>query len=328
MRTYSIKAFGQPEVFCEMELPIPELLPGHVLIRVKATSINPVDCKIRAGVLPELSPAFPAVLHGDVAGVIEAISEGITKFQVGDEVYACAGGIQGLHGALAELMLADAALVAKKPMSLSFSQAAALPLVSITAWEGLIERAQVQPGQRVLVYGGTGGVGHIGIQLAKWRGAKVFATISNPEKAQIAKQLGADDVIDYQRQPVEDYIQQYTNGQGFDIVLDTVGNDNLQSAFQAAKPNGQVVSILALSTQDLTPMHVRGLTLHIVYMLIPMLSGLNRAEHSEILTKLAAIIDTGQIRPLVAQVFSVSDIAQAHRYAESGQAVGKVVVEW
>ena len=328
MRTYSIKAFGQPEVFREMELPIPELLPGHILIRVKATSINPVDYKIRAGVLPELSPAFPAVLHGDVAGVIEAISEGITKLQVGDEVYACAGGIQGLHGALAELMLADAALVAKKPMSLSFSEAAALPLVSITAWEGLIERAQVQPGQRVLVYGGTGGVGQIGIQLAKWRGAKVFATISSPEKAQIAKQLGADDVIDYQRQSVEDYIQQYTDGQGFDIVLDTVGNDNLQSAFQAAKPNGQVVSILALSTQDLTPMHVRGLTLHIVYMLMPMLSGLNRAEHSEILTKIAAIVDTGQIRPLVAQVFSVSNIAQAHRYAESGQAVGKVVVEW
>ena len=268
MRTYSIKAFGQPEVFREMELPIPELLPGHVLIRVKATSINPLDCKIRAGVLPELSPAFPAVLHGDVAGVIEAISEGITKLQVGDEVYACAGGIQGLHGALAELMLADAALVAKKPMSLSFSEAAALPLVSITAWEGLIERAQVQPGQRVLVYGGTGGVGHIGIQLAKWRGAKVFATISSPKKAQIAKQLGADEVIDYQCQSVEDYIQQYTDGQGFDIVLDTVGNDNLQSAFQAAKPNGQVVSILALSTQDLTPMHVRGLTLHIVYMLM------------------------------------------------------------
>ena len=328
MQAYGIQAFGQPEVFQRMELNVPSLRAGHVFIRVKATSINPVDYKIRAGILPDLSPAFPAVLHSDVAGVIEAVGEGVTTLQVGDEVYACAGGIQGMSGALAELMLADATLVARKPKSLSFSQAAALPLVSITAWEGLIDRAQVQPGQRVLVYGGTGGVGHIAIQLAKWRGAKVFATTSSPKKAEIAKQLGADEVIDYRHQSAEDYVQQYTHDQGFDIVFDTVGNDNLQCAFQATKINGQVVSILALSAQDLVPMHIRGLSLHIVYMLLPMLTGINRAYHREILTKLATLVDSQQIRPLIDQVFAISDIAQAHRYAESGQAIGKVVVEW
>lgn len=328
MRAYVIETFGQPEVFREMELEVPTFPAGHVLIRVKATSINPVDYKIRAGILPALSPAFPVVLHGDVAGVIEAVGEGVTTLQIGDEVYACAGGIRGMSGALAELMLADATLVARKPTSASFSEAAALPLVSITAWEGLIDRAQVQSGQRVLVYGGTGGVGHIAIQLAKWRGAKVFATISSPEKAQIAKQLGADEVIDYRHQSVEDYVHQHTDGQGFDTVFDTVGDGNLQCAFQATKLNGQVVSTLALSAQDLVGMHIRGLSLHLVYMLLPMLSGINRAYHGDILTKLASLIDSQQIRPLIAQVFAISDIAQAHRYAESGQAVGKVVVKW
>lgn len=328
MQTYAIKAFGQPDVFQTIDRSIPEVLPGQVLIRVKATSINAVDYKIRAGALLDISPEFPAVLHGDVAGVIEAIGAGVTSLQAGDEVYSCAGGIRGMDGALAEFMLADAALVAKKPKSLSMSEAAALPLVTITAWEGLIDRAQVHAGQTVLVYGGTGGVGHIGIQLAKWAGATVFATVSSEEKGQIARELGADIVINYRNQSVEEYVQQYTNGQGFDIVLDTVGDDNLQNAFKASKLNGQVVSILALSQQDLVPMHIRGLTLHIVFMLLPMLSGLNRVRHGEILTNLAELVDAKQVRPVIDCTFPVKEIAQAHAYAESGKAIGKVAVEW
>ena len=328
MQTYVIKAFGQPDVFHAIDRSDPKVLPGHVLIRVKATSINAVDYKIRAGALLDISPVLPAVLHGDTAGVITAIGEGVTSFQVGDEVYACAGGVRGMPGALAELMLVDAALVAKKPKSLSMSGSAALPLVAITAWEGLIDRAKVHAGQTVLVYGGTGGVGHIGVQLAKWAGAKVFATVSSEEKGRIARELGADVVINYHNQSVEEYVQQYTDGQGFDIVFDTVGNDNLQNAFKASKLNGQVVSILALSEQDLIPMHVKGLTLHVVFMLLPMLSGLNRSRHGEILKSLAELVDAKQIRPVIDCTFPVTEIAQAHAYAESGQAIGKVVVEW
>jgi NADPH:quinone reductase len=328
MKAYVIKAFGQPDVFHQMKLSVPDVLPGHLLIRVNATSINPVDCKIRSGILPDISPEFPAVLHGDVAGIVEAVAQDVVGFQIGDEVYACAGGVRSAQGALAELMLVDASLVAKKPISITMAEAAALPLVSITAWEGLIDRAKVQSGQTVLVYGGTGGVGHIAVQLAKWAGATVIATASTEEKAQVAKAIGADDVIFYRERSIEDFVQQYTNGHGFDIVFDTVGNDNLQNAFKATKRNGQIVSTLALSEQDLTSLHVRGLSLHIVFMLLPMLTGQDRTSHGRILTQLAELVNAGQLRPIVDRVFPITDIVQAHRYAESGQAIGKIVVEW
>jgi NADPH2:quinone reductase len=255
------------------------------------------------------------------------VGEGVSAFKPGDEVYACAGGVKGLGGAIAEFLLADAALVAKKPKSLSMREAAALPLVSITAWEGLIDRAKVHAQQNVLIYGATGGVGHIGLQLAKWAGAKVFATASSEKKMAIARELGADVVINYREQTVEEYVTEHTDGKGFDIVFDTVGNDNLQNAFKAAALNGTVVSTLALSTQDLSLVHAKGLTLHVVYMLIPMLHGVGRTHHGEILSKLAQLVDEGNVRPLLApKSFSFADVAEAHRYAESGQAMGKVTL--
>jgi NADPH2:quinone reductase len=327
MKVQVIEQFGEPNVFKTMDLPQPKVIPGHVLIRVAATSVNPVDFKIRAGVVKDIAPDFPAVLHGDVAGVIEAVGEGVSAFKPGDEVYACAGGVKGLGGAIAEFLLADAALVARKPKSLSMQEAAALPLVSITAWEGLIDRAKVHAEQNVLIYGATGGVGHIGLQLAKWAGAKVFATASSEKKMAIAHQLGADVVINYHEQTVEEYVTEHTDGKGFDVVFDTVGNDNLQNAFKAAALNGTVVSTLALSTQDLSLVHAKGLTLHVVFMLIPMLHGVGRTHHGEILSKLAQLVDEGKIRPLLdPKSFSFADVAEAHRYAESGQEIGKVTL--
>jgi NADPH2:quinone reductase len=327
MKVQVIEQFGEPNVFKTMDLPQPKVIPGHVLIRVAATSVNPVDFKIRAGVVKDIAPDFPAVLHGDVAGVIEVVGEGVSAFKPGDEVYACAGGVKGLGGAIAEFLLADAALVARKPKSLSMQEAAALPLVSITAWEGLIDRAKVHAEQNVLIYGATGGVGHIGLQLAKWAGAKVFATASSEKKMAIAHQLGADVVINYHEQTVEEYVTEHTDGKGFDVVFDTVGNDNLQNAFKAAALNGTVVSTLALSTQDLSLVHAKGLTLHVVFMLIPMLHGVGRTHHGEILSKLAQLVDEGKIRPLLdPKSFSFADVAEAHRYAESGQAIGKLTL--
>ncbi len=327
MKALVIKQFGSPDNFHEIDLPIPEILPNNVLIRVAATSVNPVDFKIRQGVAQGIAPNFPAILHGDVAGTIEAVGEGVDRFQIGDEVYGCAGGVKNLGGALAEYMLADANLVALKPKSIAMTEAAALPLVSITAWEGLIDRAQVQPGQKVLVYGATGGVGSIGVQLAKWAGAKVYALVSSDEKSAIAHRLGADVTINYYQQLVEDFVAKYTDSQGFDVVFDTVGNDNLQNAFKAAKPNGTVVSIVSLSSQDLTLLHAKGLTLHLVYMLIPMLSGVGRAYHSEILSKLAQLVDEGKMRPLLdSKIFNIAEVAAAHEHAESGRAIGKVVL--
>lgn len=327
MQAYVINRFGNPTVFQPAEVVKPEVQPGHILIRVAATSINPVDYRIRSGAVADIAPDFPAILHGDVAGIIEAVGENVSQFKPGDEVYAIAGGVKGLGGALADYMLADANLVAKKPASLTMAEAAALPLVSITAWEGLIDRAKIRPGQTVLVYGGTGGVGHIAVQLAKWAGATVYTTASGSEKAAIARQLGADEVIDYRQQSVEEYVNQHTNGKGFDVVFDTIGNDHLQTAFKAAMLNGVVVSLVSLSQQDLTLLHAKGLTLHLVFMLIPMLHNTGRANHGEILSKLAHLVDSGIVRPLIdAEPFQFADVAQAHQRAESGQAIGKVVL--
>ncbi len=327
MKAIVIEHFGAPDVFQERDLPTPLVSCDRVLIRVAATSVNPADLKIRQGAVADIAPDFPAILHGDVAGVIESVGEGVTKFKVGDEVYGCAGGVKGTSGALAEYLLADPDLIAPKPKSLTMAEAAALPLVSITAWEGLIDRAKIRSGQTVLIYGGTGGVGHMGIQLAKWAGAKVYATVSSEEKAAIARSLGADVTINYRQTPVEDFVAEHTNGKGFDAVFDTVGNNNLQNAFKAAKLNGTVVSTVSLSKQDLTLLHAKGLTLHLVYMLIPMLHQINRAYHGKILAELADLVDKGRVRPLIdARSFTFNDIAAAHTYAESGKAIGKVVL--
>lgn len=327
MKAYVIKQFGAPSVFQPIDIAKPEVQPGYVLVRVAATSVNPVDYKVRSGAVADIAPEFPAVLHGDVAGVVESIGKNVSNFQPGDEVYACAGGVKGLGGALAEYMLADADLVAKKPQSLTMGEAAALPLVSITAWEGLIDRAKVRPGQTVLVYGGTGGVGHIGIQLAKWAGATVYAVVSSAEKGVIARRLGADEVINYREQSVEEYVAQYTDGKGFDVVFDTVGDNHLQTAFKAAALNGTVVSLVSLSQQDLTLLHAKGLTIHLVFMLIPLLHGTSRAAYSKILSKLAHLVDSGIVRPLIdSEPLRFSEVTVAHQRAESGQAIGKVVL--
>ncbi|GAA6616651.1 zinc-dependent alcohol dehydrogenase family protein [Scytonema sp. NUACC26] len=330
MQAQIINQFGSPDVFEGADIPVPQVIPKHVLIRVMATSVNPVDLKIRQGVpaYANVAPDLPAVLHGDVAGVVEAIGDGVSTFRPGDEVYACPGGVKGFGGALAEYMLVDVDLVAHKPKSLAMTAAAALPLISITAWEAIIERAKVQPGQRVLVYGATGGVGHIGLQLAKWAGAKVYALVSSEEKEAIARKLGADFTINYRLQTVEDFVAEHTDGQGFDVVFDTVGNDNLQNAFKAAKLNGTVVSIVSTSKQDLTLLHTKGLTLHLVYRLIPIIYGVGRVRQGEILTQVAQLVDAGQVHPLLdTRVFNFSEVAQAHQRAESGQALGKVVLQ-
>jgi len=322
-----IERFGSPDVFTSVDLPEPEVTPGHVLIRVAATSVNPVDTKIRSGVLAAIAPALPVILHGDVAGTIEAVGPGVSRFAAGDEVYGCAGGVTGLGGALADLMLADARLIAHKPVTLSMREAAALPLVGITAWDGLVDRARVRPGQTVLVHAATGGVGQIGIQLAKWAGATVYATGSSEEKLRIARELGAGVAINYRERDVATYVASHTGGRGFDVVFDTVGGDNLAKSFEAAALNGTVVATSTRQSADLSPLHAKGLSLHVVFMLIPMLHGIGRTRHGEILTELARIVDGGAIHPLVdPRRFSFGDIAAAHAHLESGQAIGKVVL--
>lgn len=327
MKAQVIHEFGDPYIFEVLELPKPTIKEGHVLIRVMATSVNPVDYKIRRGNIPAIAPAFPAVLHGDVAGIIEEVGPGVTEFKVGDEVFGCAGGLRDCDGALAEFMLADARLIAKKPVTLSMHEAAALPLVSITAWEALFEKANIKPGQKVLIHAGTGGVGHIAIQLAKWAGADVYTTVSSAKKAEIATSLGATGTINYRQESVPDYVQRITNGKGFDVVFDTVGGDNINQSINAAALYGHVVTIQANSTNDLSQLHAISGSLHVVFMLIPLLRNIQRERHGKIMQKIAELVDQGQVKPLIDNhTFTFEEVGKAHALLESGEAIGKVVV--
>jgi NADPH:quinone reductase len=199
--------------------------------------------------------------------------------------------------------------------------------VGITAWEG-IERANVQAGQTVLVYGGTGGVGHLALQLAKIRGAQVTATVSNDEKGRIARSLGADAVIDYRAEIPDEWVSKHTAGRGFDVVFDTVGNEHIAEAFAASRLNGQVVAINSLTTLDLTTLHLKGLSLHLVFMLIPLLHNVGRSNHGHILGELARLADAGRLRVLAdKRRFGFDNAGEAHKLAEGGGAIGKVVIE-
>jgi NADPH2:quinone reductase len=323
-----IQSFGDPSVFQLEEVSKPKLKPGHVLIQVKASSVNPIDTKVRAGAVPAVAPVFPAVLHGDVAGLVSAVGEGVTEFKVGDEVFGCAGGFKGTGGALAEFMLADADLLAHKPKNLTMEEAAALPLVAITAWEALFNRAHLVPGQDILIHAATGGVGHIAIQLAKWKGATVYTTASSQEKLEIGTRLGADVTINYREESVHDYVQKYTDGKGFDVVFDTVGGENLDRSFEAAAVHGTVAAIAARSTHDLSPVHSKGLSLHVTFMLLKILNKDMHKQYGEILKKVAKVVEEGKLRPLVdPNMFTFDEVSKAHEYLESGKAIGKIVLK-
>ncbi|MCY8939383.1 zinc-dependent alcohol dehydrogenase family protein [Peribacillus frigoritolerans] len=328
MKAQIIQSFGDPSVFQLEEVSKPDLKPGHVLIQVKASSVNPIDTKVRAGAVPAVSPEFPAVLHGDVAGLVSAVGEGVTEFKVGDEVFGCAGGFKGTGGALAEFMLADADLLAHKPKNLTMEEAAALPLVAITAWEALFNRAHLVPGQDILIHAATGGVGHIAIQLAKWQGATVYTTASSQEKLEIGTRLGADVTINYREESVHDYVQKHTDGKGFDVVFDTVGGENLDRSFEAAAVHGTVAAIAARSTHDLSPVHSKGLSLHVTFMLLKILNKDMHKQYGEILKKVAKVVEEGKLRPLVdPNMFTFDEVSKAHEYLESGKAIGKIVLK-
>ena len=326
MKATIIEDFGGTDVFTSAELEKPNVKPGHVVVKVAATSVNTIDMMIRQmGTDLPFAPALPGVLGMDFAGVIDQVGEGVTRFKVGDEVYGCAGGLGDLQGAMAEYMLADAQLIAHKPTSLSMREAAAIPLVGITAYEGLT-RAQASEGQSVLVHGGAGGVGHLAIQIARSFGANVYATGRSEALAALIEKLGAT-YIDYRNEEVSDYVQAHTQGKGFDVVYDTVGGPNLQNSFAAAKLNGQVSTTVSLLETDLSPVHFSGLSLHVVFMLIPMIHNHNRSAHGEILTTLAQMADAGKLAPVLDnQAFSLSEASQAHDRLASGQVMGKIVI--
>lgn len=328
MRAMVLNEYGDNATFQLTDMPRPEAGPGQVLVRVAATSVNTVDTMIRQlgqENLP-LSPDLPAVLGMDFAGTVESVGEGVTGFAPGDEVFGCAGGLADLQGALADYMVADARLIANKPKRLSMREAAALPLVGITAYEGL-QRAQVQAGQNVLVHGGVGGVGHVAVQLAKQLGADVYTTVSTDDQFAIVEGYGAIG-INYLTESVADYVAKHTEGAGFDVVFDSVGGANMTNSFEAAALNGQVTTTVSLLELDLTPAHFKGLSVHVVFMLIPMLHNHRREVHGEILAALSAAVDAGALTPLLDDKrFSLEEVGDAHARLTGGEAIGKVVID-
>ncbi len=322
----TINEYGENAIFRSREVENPTLNSGQVLVKISASSINTVDTMIRnMGEDLPFAPATPAILGMDFAGTIVEVGPDVTGFSVGDEVYGCAGGLAELQGTLAEYIAADSKLIARKPKNLTMKEAASLPLVGITAYEGLI-RANIQSGQNVLVHGGTGGVGHVAVQLAKHFGANVFSTVSGEKQMKIVENFGAK-AINYKSEQVEDYVNEHTNGIGFDVVFDTVGGENMLKSFEAAALNGQVATTVSLCELDLTTMHFKGLSLHVVFMLIPMLHNFRREQHGKILSNLAKIAEAGDLNPLLDEKqFSLENVGEAYARLESRNAIGKVVV--
>ena len=334
MKAMTITQFGTSNVFEQADIPKPELKPGHILVKVAASSVNPVDYKIReAGEALPFAPALPAVLGMDFAGTVEAVADDVSSFNVGDEVYGCAGGLGELQGSLAEFMLADARLVAHKPKNLDMQQAAALPLVAITAFEGLQRAgvsgnasANITKRQKVLIHGGSGGVGHIALQLAKHFGAEVYATGGGDKQLALIEQLGAT-AINYKTETVSDYVARHTDGKGFDAIYDTVGAENLLNSMDAAALNAHIATTVSMAELDLTLAHIKGLSLHVVFMLIPMIHNVGRQAHGDILKQVAEIAEAGHLTPVLTEKqFTLEQVAEAHDYAESGAGMGKVVL--
>lgn len=312
--------------FVQVDSPLPELGPGEVLVEIAASGVSILDTKIRAGKAGHAKQPFPAVLGLEMAGTVVALGPSVTAFRPGDEVYGMVGGVGGLPGTLARFIAADARLLAVKPRSLTMREAAALPLNFITAWEGLVDRAQVSAGKTVLIHGGAGGVGHLAVQLAIACGAEVYATVSK-NKFPIVQSYGAT-AIDYAAMSVEEYVAAHTQAEGFDIVYDTLGGATLDASFKAVKAyTGHAVSSLGWGEHSLAPLSFRAATYSGVFTLLPLITGKGRAHHGEILRSASELADAGKLKPLVHERrFTTDDLAAAYEAAGAG-GVGKVVVE-
>ena len=309
MKAMILTAAGQPLVQNDIAKPAPAA--GQVLVRIHASAVNPLDLKIAAGKAAHARMPLPAVLGIDMAGVVEAVGAGVTAFAPGDAVFGMTGGVGGVQGSLAEYAAVDADLLAHAPSAISLREAAAIPLAFITAWEGLVDRARVQPGQSVLVQGGAGGVGRMVVQLALAFGAQVAAT-GRPAQRESIEAMGAR------------FLEQ-AEGEEFDIVYDTIGGEVLDASFRLVREySGHVVSALGWGTHSLAPLSFRAASYSGVFTLLPLLSGKGRAAHGAILREAARLVDAGKLSvQLNAGRFTLAEANEAH--AASGG--GKVVVD-
>ncbi|MEU1805748.1 NADP-dependent oxidoreductase [Streptomyces sp. NPDC019937] len=329
MKTFMVERYGDGVRAGDM--PDPRVGADDVLVRIHAASVNPLDVKLQDGDFKAILPyRLPLILGNDLAGVVVRVGSAVTGFAVGDEVYARPD--KDRIGTFAELIAVHQDDVAIKPATLTMAEAASLPLVALTSWQALVERAQVRPGQKILIHAGSGGVGTIAIQLAEHLGAHVATTVSTA-KVDLVKQLGADIVVDYKKQAFETVLD------GYDVVLDTLGGETLEKSLRVLKPGGKVIGIagppdaafarelganaflrLAMSALSFTTRRRakrRGVTYSFLFM---------KASGDQ-LRELTPLVDAGKIRPVVDRVFPFEETREAMAYVEKGRAkAGKVVV--
>lgn len=330
MKAVVVTAPGGPDVLELRDLSIPALpSPHHLRVRLHAAGINPVDFKMRrrGTMMPDKLPAIPGC---DGAGVVDAVGSGVNRFRPGDEVFFYNGGIGLEPGNYAEFTVVHEEYAAAKPRSLSMEEAAALPLVFITDWEALFDRARLQAGQTVLIHAGAGGTGHIAVQLAKARGLRVAATVRGEERAAWVRSLGAEKTIDYSQEDFTQAALKWTGGRGVDAVYDTVGGETFAKSFSAARVYGAVVTLLepVLAKEQVSLAKLRNLSLSYELMLTPEILHLHEARVAQrrMLDEAARMADAGQLKVKVAQVLPLEQAAEAHRALEAGSMTGKLVL--
>src|SRR5216117_2562854 len=307
MKAVVIHEYGGPEVLKYEDVARPEPQDNQLLIRVIAAGVNPVDGMIRSGLFgKDGSRAFPIILGGDIAGVVEKIGSKVTKFKAGDPVFAYVS--LDNSGGYAQYAVVTEREAAPKPKSLTYVEAAAVPVVAMTAWQALVDTAKLGAGQTVLIHGGSGGVGSFAIQIGKARGAKVIATASTANQ-DFLKQIGADVAIDYTKTKFEDVAK------NVDVVLDSVGKDTLARSYRVVKKGGIIVSLVARPNESELEKHgIRG-------------TALNVEPNSEELGEIGKLIDDKKIKVIVSQTFPLSEGRKAHEQVATGHTRGKIVLK-
>jgi len=307
MRAVRIHAFGGPEVLSTDDIPMPQPASDEVLIKVHATSVNPVDWKIREGQRKDKFPAkLPLTLGWDVSGTVEEVGEKVSAFKKGDEVYGRPDPTK--NGAYAEYIVVKANIISIKPASIGHTEAAAVPLAGLTAWQGLFDHGLLKAGQSVLIHAAAGGVGTYAVQFAKWKGAYVIGTASS-NNADFLKRLGADEVIDYKMEDFESVLKDV------DLVLDTIGKETQLKSLNILKAGGRVVTTLMpefTAEAKVKKVHLIGFTAQSI-----------PAQLSEI----ASLIDSGKVKPVIAKVLPFTSAKQAQIESEQGHTRGKIVLQ-
>lgn len=323
MKAMVITGHGGPEVFSFMEMPEPEVGDYDLLVKVHATSINPVDCKIRQA--SRFARQFPLILGYDVSGTVVAKGKLVSRFNIGDEVYASPN--LSRPGANAEYVAIDSRSASIKPKTLDHAAAATLPLVGLTAWEALHLRARVQPGQTVLIHAGAGGVGHIAIQLAKLQGCFVITTAGREESTQFCQTLKADTVINYRTSNFVEQVMEITAGKGCPVILDFVGDDTFVKSMDCIAVNGQIVTILPTTTSLIAEkLFLKNATLHYEFMGVPTAYNIDPERQGEILAILKNLVDNGFVKPYVSHQIDMAELPKGHKIQETGHVMGKIAV--